>query len=58
MTQKHAVGFDAESVMRAWDRAADAYAQGQASGRDYYRYEFLGPAQVAVCGDVNNVREE
>jgi ubiquinone/menaquinone biosynthesis C-methylase UbiE len=48
--------FDAESVRQAWDHAADAYAQGQASGRDYYRYEFLGPAQVALCGDVNGKR--
>jgi ubiquinone/menaquinone biosynthesis C-methylase UbiE len=50
------VEFDADSVTRAWDYAAEAYAQGQATGRDYYRYEFLGPAQVAVCGDVNDLR--
>lgn len=37
MTQKDSVEFDAESVTRAWDRAAEAYAQGQATGRDYYR---------------------
>jgi len=42
--QDHPVEFDAEAVARAWNRAADAYAQGQAAGRDYYRYEFLGPA--------------
>jgi 2-polyprenyl-3-methyl-5-hydroxy-6-metoxy-1,4-benzoquinol methylase len=46
------VEFDAESVRRAWDRAADAYAYGQATGRDFYRYEFLGPAHVAACGEV------
>jgi SAM-dependent methyltransferase len=48
--------FDAASVRDAWDHAADAYAQGQASGRDYYRYEFLGPAQVAACGSVRGLR--
>ena len=48
--------FDAASVRESWDRAADAYAQGQASGRDYYRYEFLGPEQVAICGDVGELR--
>jgi 2-polyprenyl-3-methyl-5-hydroxy-6-metoxy-1,4-benzoquinol methylase len=35
-----------------WDYAADAYTQRQASGDDFYRYEFLGPAQVEACGDV------
>ena len=54
--QEHAVEFDAESVTRAWDRAAEAYAHGQAIGRDYYRYEFLGPAQIAVCGDVKGLQ--
>jgi SAM-dependent methyltransferase len=48
--------FDAESVRASWDRAADAYAGGQDSGRDYYRYEFFGPAQVALCGDVAGAR--
>jgi 2-polyprenyl-3-methyl-5-hydroxy-6-metoxy-1,4-benzoquinol methylase len=44
--------FDAESVLASWNRVADAYAQGQASGIDYYRYEFFGRAQLAVCGEV------
>jgi SAM-dependent methyltransferase len=48
--------FDAESVRDSWDRVADAYAQGQASGVDYYRYEFFGPAQLALCGDVRGLR--
>lgn len=48
--------FDAESVREAWDHAADAYALGQATGRDYYRNEFFGPAQVALCGDVGGMR--
>lgn len=47
-----ATRFDADSVRASWDDAADVYAQGQASGRDYYRYEFFGPAQLALCGDV------
>lgn len=50
------VEFNTESVTRAWDRAADAYAHGQSIGRDYYRYEFLGPAQVAACGDVTGLQ--
>src|SRR5262245_29072039 len=48
--------FDARSVKDAWDRAADSYAEGQASGLDFYRYEFFGPAQAQVCGDVRGVR--
>jgi SAM-dependent methyltransferase len=52
---KPAARFDAESVRDSWDHAAGIYAQGQASGRDYYRYEFFGPAQLAVCGDVQGV---
>lgn len=44
--------FDADGVREEWDYAADAYAKGQATGRDYYRYEFFGPAQIAICGDV------
>jgi ubiquinone/menaquinone biosynthesis C-methylase UbiE len=49
------VRFDTESVLESWDRAADAYTHGQTRGRDYYRYEFFGPAQVALCGDVDGV---
>jgi ubiquinone/menaquinone biosynthesis C-methylase UbiE len=45
---------DAGRVRHAWDRAAEAYAAGQASGRDFYRYEFFGPAQVEMCGDVRS----
>ena len=52
---KPAARFDAESVRDSWDRAAGAYAQGQASGCDYYRYEFFGPAQLALCGDVRGM---
>ncbi len=51
-----AARFDAASARDAWDRAADAYAHGQTSGRDYYRYEFLGPQQVALCGGVAGLR--
>jgi hypothetical protein len=52
---KVAARFDAESVRDSWDRAAATYAQGQASGHDYYRYEFFGPAQLALCGDVHGM---
>jgi ubiquinone/menaquinone biosynthesis C-methylase UbiE len=48
--------FDAESVRAEWDAAADAYADAQATGRDYYRFDFFGPAQVALCGDVRGRR--
>jgi ubiquinone/menaquinone biosynthesis C-methylase UbiE len=47
--------IDADSVKTAWDFAAEAYALGQASGRDYYRYEFLGPAQIDLCGKVESL---
>src|ERR1700756_4948822 len=47
--------FDAQSARESWDRVADAYAQGQASGFDYYRYEFFGPAQLALCGEVRGM---
>src|SRR5262245_20466899 len=51
-----AARFDAESVRDSWDNAAGVYAQGQASGCDYYRYEFFGPAQLALCGEVHGLR--
>ncbi|HEU0298387.1 MAG TPA: methyltransferase domain-containing protein [Longimicrobium sp.] len=50
------VRFDPESVREAWDRAADAFVEGQTSGLDYYRLDFLGPAQVEACGDVRGAR--
>ena len=53
---KPADRFDAQSVRASWEHAADAYAAGQASGRDYYRYDFFGPAQVALCGEVRGRR--
>jgi SAM-dependent methyltransferase len=53
---EHPAPLDADAARDAWDHAADAYAQGQASGRDFYRYEFLGPAQVALCGQVRGMR--
>jgi ubiquinone/menaquinone biosynthesis C-methylase UbiE len=48
--------FDAASARAAWDGAADAYEHGQRSGRDYYRHEFFGPIQVAMCGNVAGLR--
>jgi 2-polyprenyl-3-methyl-5-hydroxy-6-metoxy-1,4-benzoquinol methylase len=53
---KPAARFDADSVRASWDNAADAYGEGQAAGRDYYRYEFFGPAQLALCGEVHGMR--
>ena len=53
---KPAARFTIDSVRTSWDDAADVYAEGQASGRDYYRYEFFGPAQLALCGDVRGLR--
>lgn len=44
--------FDTDGVREEWDYAADAYAKGQAEGRDYYRLEFFGPYQIAMVGDV------
>jgi SAM-dependent methyltransferase len=52
---KPAARFDAESVRASWDHAAGVYAQGQASGCDYYRYEFFGPAQLELCGEVRGL---
>jgi ubiquinone/menaquinone biosynthesis C-methylase UbiE len=51
-----AEAFTADSVRALWDRAADPYATGQAMGRDYYRYEFFGPAQADLCGHVSGSR--
>ncbi len=48
--------FDAESARASWDAAADPYGSGQAAGRDYYRYEFFGPAHIELCGDVSGLR--
>ena len=44
--------FDAQSVRDSWDAAADAYADAQDTGLDYYRLDFFGPYQVDLCGDV------
>jgi len=48
--------FDPDAVRNEWDTASDAYAEGQATGRDYYRLEFFGPAQIALCGEVQGLR--
>lgn len=39
-----------------WDFAAEAFDRFQQAGDDFYRYEFFGPAQVALCGDVSGLR--
>jgi SAM-dependent methyltransferase len=48
--------FDTASVRAEWDAAAEAYAEGQATGHDYYRLDFFGPAHVALCGAVQGLR--
>src|SRR5262245_963786 len=48
--------FDPDAVRRSWDQAANPYTTGQASGLDHYRYDFFGPAQVTICGDVRGLR--
>jgi ubiquinone/menaquinone biosynthesis C-methylase UbiE len=48
--------FNADSVRDAWDQFADEYTKRQSTGHDYYRYEFFGPAQVELCGDVRGLR--
>ena len=45
--------FDPSSIRAQWNYAAEAYDRRQSTGGDYYRYEFFGPAQVALCGDVS-----
>jgi 2-polyprenyl-3-methyl-5-hydroxy-6-metoxy-1,4-benzoquinol methylase len=47
--------FDADSVRESWDRVAATFDRAQASGLDYYRCEFFGPAQVEMCGDVRGM---
>jgi SAM-dependent methyltransferase len=44
--------FDVDSVRDDWDAAASAYADAQATGRDFYRLELFGPAQLELCGEV------
>ena len=48
--------FTRDSIRALWDIAADPYTAGQSTGMDYYRYEFFGPAQVEMCGDVAGLR--
>ena len=47
--------FDTAAIRAEWDAAADAYADAQATGRDYYRLNFFGPAHVALCGNVKGL---
>ena len=48
--------FDTDVARDSWDEVADVYTAGQASGRDYYRFEFFGPEQVLMCGEVSGLR--
>ena len=50
------MAFDSEYVRNAWNTAAEAYANAQSEGLDFYRYEFFGPAQIAMCGEVKGLR--
>jgi SAM-dependent methyltransferase len=43
-------------VQAEWDAAADAYAKGQADGRDIDRFEVFGPAHADLCGAVDGLR--
>ena len=47
--------FSAELARRQWDYGAEAFAELQASGNDYYRTEFFGPAHIELCGDVSGL---
>ncbi len=50
------MAFNSRTVQEQWDVAADGYTRGQSSGLDHFRYEFFGPAHVALCGDVTGLR--
>ncbi|HET7409699.1 MAG TPA: class I SAM-dependent methyltransferase [Paracoccaceae bacterium] len=50
------IHFDRDTARAEWDHGADAWAEFQATGRDYCRLEFFGPAQIAMCGDVAGLR--
>jgi 2-polyprenyl-3-methyl-5-hydroxy-6-metoxy-1,4-benzoquinol methylase len=53
---EHGSDLNPALVRDSWDNAARAYAEGQAAGRDRYRYAFFGPAHVRKCGDVRGLR--
>jgi 2-polyprenyl-3-methyl-5-hydroxy-6-metoxy-1,4-benzoquinol methylase len=48
--------FSVESVRAEWNAAAAAFADAQSTGRDIYRLEVFGPAQVELCGPVRGLR--
>ena len=48
--------FDDRDSVEAWDSGADAWEEFVESGADYYRTELHGPALLAVCGDVSEIR--
>ena len=53
--RKRPTDFNADLARKQWDNAAEAFAESQASGNDYYRTEFFGPAHTALCGDVSGL---
>lgn len=48
--------FTAASVRKEWDAAAAAYVEAQSTGRDFYRLEVFGPAQIELCGRTKGLR--
>ena len=53
--RKRPTNFNTELARKQWDYAAEAFAELQASGNDYYRTGFFGPAQIDLCGDVSGL---
>jgi 2-polyprenyl-3-methyl-5-hydroxy-6-metoxy-1,4-benzoquinol methylase len=51
-TPEQSERFDVDSVRAEWNAAASAFAEAPATGRDFYRLELFGPAQIELCGDV------
>ena len=53
--RKRPTDFDTELAKKQWDYAAEAFAQLQASGNDYYRTGYFGPAHIDMCGSVSGL---
>ncbi len=53
--RKRPTDFSADVARKQWDHAAEAFAELQTSGSDYYRTEYFGPAQVELCGNVSGL---
>ncbi|UCG42018.1 MAG: methyltransferase domain-containing protein [candidate division WOR-3 bacterium] len=46
----------AETALRAWNSAAEAWDDFVQSGNDWYRLEVHGPALLRACGDVRGLK--